>query len=93
LRQNVKVSPDSVRRALKKAGMHAVTKKKKPRLLKKHVTARLAFALRHEHWTIDDWKHIIWSDETKINMIGSDGINWAWKKGARDLLTGWSLEQ
>ena len=28
--------------------------------------ARLQFALRYEHWTIDDWKNIIWSDEIGI---------------------------
>jgi transposase len=85
---NMKASPDTVRRALKKAGMHAVTKKKKPKLLKRHVTARLNFALQHEYWTVEDWKQVIWSDKTKINMVGSDGINWVWKKRGEGL-TNW----
>ena len=29
---------------------------------------------------MDDWKRVIWSDETKINCLGSDGHKWAWKK-------------
>lgn len=29
---------------------------------------------------MDDWKHVIWSDETKINRLGSDGSTWVWKK-------------
>ena len=26
------------------------------------------------------WRRVIWSDETKINHLGSDGTKWAWKK-------------
>jgi transposase len=26
------------------------------------------------------WKEVIWSDETKINRLGSDGREWIWKK-------------
>jgi hypothetical protein len=28
--------------------------------------ARLQFCLRHKNWTIDDWKNVIWSDETSV---------------------------
>jgi hypothetical protein len=28
--------------------------------------ARLAFAIDHAHWTLDDWKNVIWSDETSV---------------------------
>jgi len=28
--------------------------------------ARLQFALKYEHWTIEDWKAVIWSDETGV---------------------------
>jgi len=31
-------------------------------------------------WTVEDWKQVIWSDETKINRFGSDGRKWCWKK-------------
>jgi hypothetical protein len=47
--------------------------------------ARLAFAKKYEQWTIDDWKHVIWSDETKINCIGSDGRVWCWKRPQSEL--------
>ena len=39
---------------------------------------RLDFALRHQHWTVDDWKRVVWSDETKINRLGSDGRETVW---------------
>jgi transposase len=38
------------------------------------------FALRHQHWTVEDWKRVVWSDETKINRVGSDGCEWTWRR-------------
>src|SRR5437879_31024 len=76
----IEISSDTVCRALKEAGMKAVTKKKKPRLESRHIRQRLDFALYHKSWTVDDWKRVIWSDETKINRLGSDGREWDWKK-------------
>ena len=34
----------------------------------------------HKNWAIDDWKHVIWSDEIKINCLGCDGHEWILKK-------------
>lgn len=77
---NLDVSPETIRRALKQAGLRAVTKKKKPRLLSKHRQSRLEFAKRYASWTVQDWNRVIWSDETKINRLGADGRKWMWKK-------------
>ena len=43
------------------------------------------FALAHKDWTLDDWKRVIWSDETKINCLGSDDRKWGWKKTGKGL--------
>jgi hypothetical protein len=29
---------------------------------------------------VEDWKRVVWSDETKVNRIGSDGLYWVWKQ-------------
>ena len=34
---------------------------------------------------MDDWKRVFWSDETKINCLGSDGRQWVWKKNGEGL--------
>ena len=34
---------------------------------------------------MEDWKHVVWSDETKINHIGSDGRKWVWKRAGESL--------
>ena len=81
-----KVCSETVRRALKSSGMKAVKKKNKTLLAARNHKKRLDFAMRHKDWTVEDWKRVIWSDETKINRMGSDGQKWAWKEvGARGL--------
>jgi hypothetical protein len=76
---------ETVRRGLKKAGMKAVVKKKRPLLSKRHRQERLDFAIQHKDWTVEDWKKVIWSDETKVNRLGSDGRKWVWKKAGEGL--------
>jgi hypothetical protein len=66
--------------------LKAVTKKKKPLFSAVHHKKRLAFALKYQNWTVEDWKRVIWSDETKINRIGSDGKQWVWKQVGQGLI-------
>jgi transposase len=75
---NVIVSDNTVRRALKEACLRSSVKETKPLLSRKNIKERLAFAKRHQHWTIADWERVIWSDETKINRFSSDGRSWCW---------------
>lgn len=63
----------------------ARVKVKKPFLSKRHIKARLEFAQKYEHWTEDDWARVMFTDETKINRIGSDGRQWVWKKAGTPL--------
>src|SRR5882724_11598566 len=65
--------------------MKAVVKAKKPLLTKRHRKERMDFSLAHLDWTMEDWKTVIGSDETKINRLGSDGRKWAWKKAGEGL--------
>jgi len=65
--------------------MKAVVKRKRALLSKRHKRERLDFALAHQDWTVEDWKTIVWSDETKINRLGSDGRKWVWKKKGEGL--------
>ena len=34
---------------------------------------------------MEDWKRVIWSDETKINRLGYDGREWVWEKTGEQL--------
>jgi hypothetical protein len=74
------ISADTIRRALKEAGLKAITKKKKPRLLKRHIRQRLDFALRHQYWTTEDWKRVICLTKPRLIIWGLMGENGYGKK-------------
>lgn len=82
---NQPLSAQTVRNGLKDVGMKAVVKKKRPFLSKRHRKERMDFAISHKDWTVEDWKRVVWSDETKINRLGSDGKKWVWKKAGEKL--------
>lgn len=50
----------------------------KPKLTKRQIHDCPAFAWAHKHWTVENWKCVCWSNETKINYLGSDGVYWVW---------------
>lgn len=79
----VSVSDQTIRRALQKSGYKAVKKVKKPLLSARHRKQRLEFARTYQEWTVEDWKRVVFSDETKVNRICSDGIQWTWKKDGK----------
>lgn len=74
------LSAETVRNVLKKNGFKACHKVKKPTLGSRHSQLRLEFAQTYASWTVEDWKRVIWSDETKINFWCSDGLEWCWRK-------------
>ena len=73
-----KLSYMSSTRLLKSMGFKARIKKKKPFMKKAHKNARYKWAKTYQHWTVEDWKKVVWSDETKINIWGSDGVKYYW---------------
>jgi len=59
----------TVWRILRKAGLRKTKPTRKPGLTIKMRKARLAFALRHKDWTLEDWKNVIWLDETSVVLL------------------------
>ena len=82
---NINVSTDTIRRVLRRNGLHARIRRKKPYLKKEHQKRQLAFARKYQNWTIEDWKHVIWSDESKFQIFGSDGCKYCWKRPGEQL--------
>lgn len=66
----------TVRRRLQAAGLHGRRPVKKPLLSLKNRKARVKFAKEHIGWTREQWNNVIWSDESKFLLFGSDGIQY-----------------
>ena len=81
--EGTSVSPQTVRNFLLSSGFKSGLKKNVLPLTPARRKARLAFAKKYEHFTEDDWERYVFSDETKINRLGSDGKQWTWKMDGR----------
>ncbi|CAG8664867.1 8595_t:CDS:2 [Rhizophagus irregularis] len=66
------VSESTVNRTLHRNGSGARVKQKKPYLKKTHRIAQ-------------DWSKVIWSDESKLMIYGSDSREYCWKKPGEPL--------
>ncbi len=75
----VTISRDTIRRTLQN-GMHGCRPRKKPLLKPRHKKARLEFARAHADKDEDYRDSILWSDETKINVFGTDGFKTVWRR-------------
>jgi len=69
----VNVSTQTIRRRLNEFGLYGRIAKKKPLLSIKNVKKRLQFAREHIQKGPNFWNMIVWSDESKFNVFGSDG--------------------
>ncbi|KAK3861586.1 hypothetical protein Pcinc_032498 [Petrolisthes cinctipes] len=36
---------------------------------------RIDFALAHKNWTVDDWKHVLWSDESTFQFVANHRVH------------------
>lgn len=81
------VTESTIRRYLIGMGLKGRISCRKPLLSKKHIKARLEWAKKRYNWTKEDWKKVIWSDETKINLFGSDGRRYVRRRDGTRLLS------
>lgn len=74
------VSLSTVKRVLYRHGLKGHSPRKKPLLQKKHKKARLQFANAHRDKDLNFWRHVLWSDETKIELFGHNDNRYIWRK-------------
>uniref|UniRef100_A0A8R1I351 Laminin G domain-containing protein n=1 Tax=Caenorhabditis japonica TaxID=281687 RepID=A0A8R1I351_CAEJA len=70
------LSRRTIRRRLQVAGLHGRRPVKKPLVSLKNRKARFEWAKQHLSWGPREWANHIWSNESKFNMFGTDGIQW-----------------
>ncbi|CAD6184903.1 unnamed protein product [Caenorhabditis auriculariae] len=69
-------SVSTVKRRLNAAEIMGRRPVKKPLISEKNRAGRGKWAKEHLNWTRQDWNKILWSDESKFLLFGSDGIQW-----------------
>ena len=69
---NRHISISTVQRRLRESGLHGRIAAKKPLLKDANKKKRLVRAKKHDRWTLDRWKSVFWSDESKCEIFGSN---------------------
>ena len=69
----VDVSKHTVNRRLLLLDLPAMKPRRKPLLGEAQCQRRLAFATRYHHWNLREWKRVIFSDETWMELFSHQG--------------------
>lgn len=67
------VSNRTLRNYLHSEGLPTFVKQAQPYLSPNNMQSRLDFANKYGDWTVEDWKRVMFSDETMVSRIGSFG--------------------
>lgn len=67
------VSVSTIRRRLREKKIAAYRPAKGPQLSAQHRRDRLQFARDHLDWSLDQWRNVLFSDETRVTLFCNDG--------------------
>ena len=86
----VRRSRNSVHQCLQRlshgsTGVNARRPRKNPLLTENNRRLRLGWATTHTQWTLDDWKSVLFTDESKVSM-GNDGALYVWRRKGEEFL-------
>ena len=78
------VSAQTIRCTLHQIGVYGCDPSRKPLLKTIHKKARRQFAEDMSTKHMDDWNHVLWSDERKINLFCSNSFKHVWRRPGND---------
>ncbi|GBM68326.1 Transposable element Tcb1 transposase [Araneus ventricosus] len=84
-RFNKSTNPETVRNILRKYNFHGRVARRKPFISKEHPRARLEFAKSYIKKLPEFWNSVLFVDESKYNVFGSDGEQMVLRKPNSEL--------
>ena len=73
------VSTRTVHWDLHEMGFHGRAAAHKPKIIMCNAKHRLEWCKAPCHWTLQQWKHILWSDESRLTIWQSNRRIWVWR--------------
>ncbi|GFW01611.1 uncharacterized protein TNCV_4085261 [Trichonephila clavipes] len=55
-----------------------------PLLTARYKALLFAWVRQHQHWTVDDGKHVAWSDESHFQLNQSNGLVWLFMRQSHE---------
>ncbi len=72
------VSAQTIRHTLQQVGLHGRHPRRKPLLKLAHKKACKQFSDDNMAKSMNYWNHVLWSDESNVNLFDSDGVQHVW---------------
>ena len=73
------IHPNTVRRILKTFGLNGRIAREKPYINDVNKIKRLRWCRAHKDWTLADWRRVLWTDESSIQLIPGPGKMYVWR--------------
>ena len=69
----------TVRRELHGMDFHGRAAASKPYISKCNVKCWMQWRKARHHWTLEQWRHVLWSNKLRFSIRQSDGRVWVWR--------------
>ena len=76
---NIAVSESTIRRRAHEIGLYGRVARKKPLVTTANRGKRVRYARKYREKPLGFWNSVLWSDESKFNLFGSDGKVMVWR--------------
>ncbi|GBN41337.1 hypothetical protein AVEN_237017-1 [Araneus ventricosus] len=70
----------TVQRIVINMGFQSLRPTRVPLLTARHKALHLAWARQHYYWTVDNWKHVAWSNESCFQLYRTDPRVQVWRQ-------------
>lgn len=78
--RGISISESTVIRRLRESNLSSRRPVKGPLLSAEHRLKRLRFAREHQSWTLEEWKNVLFTDETRVALNSPDGRERVWRR-------------
>ena len=76
----ITINAQTIRNRMHEVGYRGCVARRKPIIKKSSRWRRVTWARKHRMMNKEFWHSILWSDESKFNLFGSDGRRMVWRQ-------------
>lgn len=80
------LSAGTIRNRLREQGLRSRKMRKRPRLSPAHVVRREQWAMQRVHWRVNQWRRVIFTDESRFRLFRNDGRIRVWRMPRQEML-------
>ena len=73
------LSSQTIRKRLRESGLRSRRMRKRMRLSPAHVASRERWAMQRAHWRMQQWRRVVFTDESRFHLFKSDGRVRVWR--------------